>query len=149
MRTFIFAALVLSCGATEAQVYKCPQVYPGKHRPAQPLTSASMAWGEDRDGLFAGDYSEAVPEGYDLHFPPFMDDQPAWLICSYGSKKRNKGRFHNGHEWNQRMDWSMIEWWVRLAPKAGVCDVQVREIKARSPNKSTWTATAICKPPEP
>jgi len=42
MRTLLIAALALLPALAGAQVYKCPQVYPGKDRPAAPLTGASM-----------------------------------------------------------------------------------------------------------
>jgi hypothetical protein len=104
-----------------------------------------MAWGEIHGtGLFAGDYSEPAQDGFNLRFP-FMDDQQAWLVCSYGSKKRNKGRFHEGRESSQYMEWTPIEWWVKIAPKVRACDVQVREMKTRDPGKNTWTATATCQ----
>ena len=104
-----------------------------------------MAWGEIHGtGLFAGDYSEPAQDGFNLRFP-FMEDQQAWLVCSYGGKKRNKGQFHERREWNQYMEWTPIEWWVRIAPKVRACDVQVREIKTRDPNNGTWTVTATCR----
>lgn len=145
MRSLLFAALLLFCAAVNAQfVYKCPQTYPEKDQPATPLTNATMAWGElHGNGLFAGDYSEAAEEGYNLRYG-FVGDEQAWLICGYGGTKRVKGRFHDGHEWNQRMGWGNSEWWVKIAPKVRACDVQVREVKNRDPSKSTWTVTATC-----
>lgn len=144
MKTILIAALVLSGAATNAQVYRCPQVYPGKDAAAAPLTGASIRAGElHGDGWLVGE-DEAAEEGYDTRYG-FADNEQAWLVCSYGGTKRNKGRFHDGHEWNQSMDWGGIEWWMKLAPKVGVCTVQVREFKSRDPAKSTWTATAICQ----
>jgi hypothetical protein len=146
MRVPLFAALLLSCSTANAQfVYKCPQSYPANDKPAAPLTNATMAWGEFHgNGLFAGDYSEAAQEGYDLRYG-FVGDEQAWLICGYGGKKRVKGRFHDGHEWNQRMEWGTTEWWVKIAPKVQACNIQVREIKTHDPSKSTWTVTATCE----
>jgi hypothetical protein len=144
MRPLIVAVLALSCAAANAEVYNCPQVYPGKDWPSASLTGATMAWGDDATGLFAGDYSTPAEEGYDAAYP-IMDDEQAWLICSYGSKKRNKGKVRDGHEWNQYMEWSPIQWKVKLPPKAHDCILQVREVKASAPEKSTWTVSAVCK----
>lgn len=145
MKSLALFVLALTYATANAQVYRCPQAYPGNDRPAAPLTSATMAWGEIHGtGLFAGDYSEPAHDGFNLRFP-FMDDQQAWLVCSYGSKKRHKGQFHEGRESNQYMEWTAIEWWVKVAPKVGACDVQVRELKTRDPSKSTWTATTTCQ----
>lgn len=150
MRTlFIAALIILPCGATNAQmIYRCPQVYPGKASPA-PLTGAFMDSG-DVPGTrsYAPPRDEAAEEGYDIPYT-FADDEQAWLVCEYGGKKRIKGRFHDGHEWNQRMEVGTAAWSMKLAPKAGRCNVQVREVKSGAPSKSTWTVTAICKQPEP
>ena len=81
---------------------------------------------------------------YDLPYS-FADEEQAWLVCSYGGNKRVKGRFHDGHEWNQRMEGSVADWWVKLAPKVGICTVQVREMKSGVRRKSAWAATAVCK----
>lgn len=144
MIRLVLTVFSLASAIANAQVYTCPQTYPGNDRPAASLTSATMAWGEIHGtGLFAGDYSEPAQDGYNLRFP-FMEDQQAWLVCSYGSKKRNRGQFHERLEWNQYMEWTPIEWWVKVAAKVRACDVQVREIKTRVPNGSTWTATATC-----
>lgn len=147
MKCLLFAVLAVSCAtAANAQfVYKCPQTYPGKDKPATPLTNATMAWGELRgNGMFAGDYSEAAEEGYDSRYP-FAGEEQGWLICGYGGTKRIKGRFHDGHEWNQRMEWGTSEWWVKVAPKVNVCNVQVREVKSPGSDKRIWTVTATCK----
>ena len=144
MRTGLFAVLVLSCVATNAQVYRCPQVYPGKDAPVAPLTGASIRLGElHGNGWLVGD-DEAAKEGYNDHYELLVDKQ-AWLVCSYGGTKRIKGRFHDGHEWNQRMEWGGIDWWMRLAPKIGACTVKTREIKQRNGDKSAWTVTAVCE----
>lgn len=143
MRTLLFAVLALSFAATNAEVYKCPQFYPGKDKPATPLTGALMTQGELRaDGYWTDD--EAAEDGYDVHYA-FEDDKQAWLVCSYGGKKRIKGRFHDGHEWNQRMEWGGIDWSVKLPPKMSRCTAQVREVKSGDRGTSTWTATATCK----
>lgn len=97
---------------------------------------------------YAPPRDEAAEDGYDTPYT-FADDEQAWLVCNYGAKKRVKGRFHDGHEWNQRMEDGAVTWWIKIAPKAGRCNVQVREVKSGSRNKSTWTAAAFCKPPEP
>lgn len=147
MRYLLLAVLVVPCLSANAQVYKCPQTYPGKDAPATPLTGAYMHMGEIRgEGWLQGD-EEAAEEGYDARYA-FPDEEQAWLVCSYGGRKRNKGRFHDGHEWNQSMSDPVAEWWTKLGPKVGVCTVQVREIKSRAP-KSTWTVTATCQQPSP
>lgn len=146
MRPLIVSVLMLFCAGANAEAYKCPQGFPGKDWRTAPLTGGTMAWGEDAAGLFAGDYSQPAQEGYDAAYP-ILDDEQAWLICSYGSKKRNKGKFHDGHEWNQYMEWSPIEWRVKLPPKVHNCTLQVREVKLPAPAKSTWTVTAVCKRP--
>lgn len=130
--------LLLFCSTASAEVFNCPQAYPGKDRPAAPLTGAMMAWGEDRTGLFAGDYSKPAEGGFDAAYP-IMDDQQAWLVCSYGSKKRLKGKLHDGREWYQYMEWGPTEWWIRLPPKVHDCVVHVRESQSRM-----WRATAEC-----
>ncbi|MDB5748898.1 MAG: hypothetical protein JWP72_3746 [Massilia sp.] len=108
-----------------------------------------MHTGEMRgDGWMAPPPEEAAEEGYDVRYG-FADEEQAWLVCTYGGRKRNKGRFHDGHEWNQSMSDPVADWWMKLAPKVGVCTVQVREIKSRSPGKSMWTVTATCKQPSP
>lgn len=143
MRALLFAALVLSSSATNAQVYKCPQVYPHKDKPAAPLTGATMRQAEERAGGYWTD-DEAADEGYDVHYA-FDPNEQTWLVCFYGGKKRIKGRFHDGHEWNQRMVSAGIDWEMRLAPKVSECTVQVREVKTRTASKGTWTVTALCK----
>lgn len=145
MRSLSLVVLALTCATVDAQVYSCPQTYPGNDRPAAPLTSATMAWGDIHGtGLFAGDYSEPAQDGFNLRVP-FMDDQQAWLVCSYGSKKRNKGQFQDGKEWNQYMEWTPTEWWVKIAAKVRACDVRVRELKNRDLSKNKWTVTAACQ----
>lgn len=101
-----------------------------------------MAWGEDRTGLFAGDYSKPAENGYDATYP-IMADEQAWLICSYGGAKRHKGKVQNGREWNQYMEWGPSEWWVRLPAKVRDCTVHARETK-NSQGVGTWTVTATC-----
>jgi hypothetical protein len=147
MKAILFVTLLLSCASTNAQLYKCPQVYPNKDKPAAPLTGAMMRQSEPTPTNHLKD-DEAAEEGYDAHYALDPYDR-AWLVCFYGGNKRIKGRFHDGHEWNQRMASADFDWEMRLAPKVSDCTVQVREIKARDPRKSTWTATAICKQPEP
>jgi hypothetical protein len=145
MRAYIFALLALSGAAAEAQVYRCPQVYPGKDKPAAVLTSAEIT--QDTDLIPAAGFmtdDEAAEEGYNENYVL----NPEWqtrLTCLYGNKKRTKGRFHDGHEWYQHMTGGGREWPVKLAPKISRCTLQVREIKPRDPSKSTWTATANCE----
>jgi hypothetical protein len=147
MKAILFATLLLCGTTTNAQVYKCPAVYPNKNRPAAPLTDAMMRQTDPTPTNHVKD-EEAAEEGYDTHYALDPFDQ-TWLVCFYGGNKRIKGRFHDGHEWNQRMESADFDWEMRLAPKVRDCTVQVREIKARAPSKSTWTATAICKQAEP
>lgn len=146
MRTVLSVALALSCTVAGAQVYECPQLYPGKDTPAAPLTGASMMWGERHgDGYLHGD-DEAVDGGHDIRYG-FADDEQAWLVCAYGADKRIKGKFVGGRESGQAMSYGGIKWWARLPPKAGLCTVQVREIQADGSSKSTWTARAVCRHP--
>lgn len=146
MRALLFALLALSGAAAEAQVYRCPQAYPGRDKPALPLTSAEIT--QDTDLQLAAGFmtdDEAAEEGYDEHYTL----NPEWqtrLACIYGNKNRTSGRFHDGHEWYQHMTGGGIEWPVKLAPRISRCTLQVREMKLRDPNKSTWTATATCEP---
>jgi len=80
----------------------------------------------------------------DTHYG-FGEGEQAWLVCSYGGGKRVKGRVHDGHEWGQYMDDGQREWWVKLASKLAMCDLQVREIKSRGGSPSAWTATVNCE----
>jgi hypothetical protein len=144
MRAIVFAALAMTCSVASAEVYKCPQVYPGKDAPAMPLTGASMMWGELHGDGYLHDDDEAVDGGHDIRYG-FADDEQAWLVCAYGADKRINGTLHNGREWGQAMSYGGTKWWMKLAPKAGNCTLQVREKKASVSGKSTWTATADCK----
>jgi hypothetical protein len=151
MRTLVIAVLILlRCGAGNAQmIYQCPQAYPGKDAPSALLTGAFMDSGDTPGSrAYALPRDEAAEDGYDTAYI-FADDEQAWLVCDYGARKRVKGRFHDGHEWNQRMRDGAVTWWIKLAPRAGRCNVQVREVKSDSRTKSTWTAAAFCKPSEP
>jgi hypothetical protein len=86
-----------------------------------------------------------VEGGLDQHYE-LPDNEEGWLICEYGSRKRVKGRFHNGHEWGQYMEhYGEQSWFVKLAPKDASCTVRIREVKDRAPGKSTWTVSAVCK----
>lgn len=146
MRILIIVALtILPWGVASAQMsYKCPQVYPGKDALPAPLTGAFMESGEvPGNRWYAPPREEAAEEGYDVPYS-FADEEQAWLVCSYGGRKRIKGRIHDGHEWNQRMEGSVADWWMKLAPKVGNCTVQVREVKSRAP-KSLWTVTTTCE----
>jgi hypothetical protein len=148
MRTLAFAALALSCAASNAEVYKCPQVYPDKDKPAAALTSAWMT--QDSAIELAGGFmtdDEGAEEGYDEHYA-FNTEWQTRLVCQYGGTKRIRGRFHDGHEWYQHMQGG-TEWSMKLPRNTGQCTLQVREAKARAPVKSAWTATAVCKPFEP
>jgi hypothetical protein len=143
MRAFLFAVLLVSCTGISAQVYRCPQVYPDKDRPASPLTGAIMRQTEPTpiNGLLD---EEAAEEGYDSHYALDPVDQ-TWLVCFYGGKERIKGRFHDGHEWNQRIASADSAWKMKLAPKLSDCTIRTRESKTHAPNKSTWTVTVTCK----
>lgn len=142
MRPLIVAALVWYSAVANAEIYECPKVYPGKDGPAAPVTGGTMAWGEDRTGLFAGDYSKPAENGYDATYP-IMADEQAWLVCSYGGNKRHQGKVRDGHEWNQYVEWGPIEWWVRLPPKVRDCTVHARETKGNR-GTSTWAVSASC-----
>lgn len=148
MRIILLAGLAFCCTTGVAEVYRCPDVYPGKDgkRPNLPLTSAFMHQGEMHgDGWITG-RNEVAEEGIDTRYG-FMDDEQAWLVCTYGGKKRVKGRVHDGHEWGQYMDGREREWWLKLAPKVGVCDLQVREVKSHVPGDTAWTAVVSCTQP--
>lgn len=102
-----------------------------------------MRWGElHGDGWIAGT-DEAAEEGYNVHYA-FDDNEQAWLVCGYGATQRIPGRVHDGHEWNQAMAAERWQWWIKLAPKAAACTMQVREMKSRNSKTSTWTVTAHC-----
>lgn len=130
--------------STSTETFTCPQAYPGKDRPPARLTNGAMAWGEDRAGVFAGDYSKSAANGFDEAFP-IMAYEQAWLICSYGGKKRHKGKFQDGREWGQYMEWSPIESWVKLPPKVHGCTLHVRGIKAGGRSAGTWSVNATCR----
>lgn len=146
MKALLLATLLLAGAAANAQVYKCPQVYPAKDKPAAPLTGAMMRQSAPTPTNHVRD-EEAAEEGYDTHYALDPDDQ-AWLVCLYGGSKRLAGRFHDGHEWNQRMVSALFDWEMRLALKLSECTVQTREIKVGTAGKSTWTVTALCKQAE-
>ena len=151
MKRTIAAALSLSCAVAHAGVYNCPSTYPGKESPGLPLTSAFMMWGElptngliYPSGWLRGD-DRPAKEGVDILYGLSEPPEPNWLICEYGSRKRIKGRFHDGHEWGQYMEGHGKEsWFIRLAPEDINCTVHTREVKNRDPGKSTWTVTASC-----
>lgn len=79
-----------------------------------------------------------------MHYSISSDEQ-GWLVCSYGSTRRIKGTMLEGHEWNQAMEPTALQWWVKLAPKIGACTVRVREHKARSARNSKWTVQSACE----
>jgi hypothetical protein len=143
MKSLLFALLLLPFAATHAQVYRCPQVYPDKDKPALPLTGAMVRQTEPTPTNHLLD-DEAAEEGYDSHYALDPGDR-AWLVCFYGGSKRIKGRFHDGHEWNQRIGSADAAWKMRLAPGLSDCTVQTREIKSSAPSKSTWTVTTTCQ----
>jgi hypothetical protein len=153
MKRTLVAAFAVCCTASHASEYRCPQTYPGKDASGIPLTGAFMMWGERPSsgppfpsGWLVGD-DRVAQEGIDIRYGLSEPPEPNWLICEYGSRKRIKGRFHDGHEWGQYMEGHGKEvWFMRLAPKDTDCTVQIREIKTREPGKSTWTVTATCKP---
>jgi HKD family nuclease len=100
---------------------------------------------QDTELQLAGGFmteNEAAQEGYDERYA-FNTEWQTRLVCFYGGGKRTKGRFHDGHEWNQRVDGG-IEWSMKLAPKIGKCTLQVREFRSDDQRNSTWTAIAAC-----
>jgi hypothetical protein len=143
MKAFLFTALLLTFAAASAQVYRCPQVYPGKDKPAAPLTGAMVRQTEPTPTNNLLD-EEATEEGYDSHYALDPADQTS-LVCFYGGNKRVGGRFHDGHEWSQRIAGADSAWKMKLAPKLSDCTLQTREVKNRDPSKSTWTVTATCQ----
>lgn len=152
MKRTLTALLLLSSAVAQAGDYPCPQTYPGKDAPADPLTGAMMSWGERPtsgppfpSGWLMGDEQDAQ-EGTDHYYGLPEQPEPLWLICTYGARKRVKGRFHDGHEWGQHMEGGgKAVWFIQLKPKDTECVVRTREIKGRDPNKSTWTVSASCK----
>jgi hypothetical protein len=151
MKRILIAAFALSCSAVHAAEYRCPQTYPGNDAPALQLTGAMMMFGErPSNGLpFPSGWDTpnelALEGGLDQHYE-LPESEQGWLICEYGSRKRIKGRLHGGKEWGQYMEhYGQQSWFVKLAPKDRSCTVQIREIKARDPSKSTWAVTATCK----
>lgn len=154
MKRPLIALLALTWGVTHAEVYRCPQTYPGKDGPAIHLTGAMMMFGErPSNGVpfppgWDTPNDRVVEDGLDQHYE-LPDNEEGWLICEYGSRKRVKGRFHNGHEWGQHMEhYGKQSWFVKLAPKDASCTVHIREVKDRDPDKSKWEITAVCKHPE-
>jgi hypothetical protein len=155
MKRTSIVALALSCAAAHADVYRCPQTYPGKDASAIPLTGAYMMFGERPSSgpPFPSGWDtpddRAAEEGTDQHYE-LPENEEGWLICEYGSRKRIKGRSHDGHEWGQYMQGHGEQpWFVKLAPRDRSCTVHIREIKTSDPSKSTWTVNAVCKRPEP
>jgi len=151
MKSILLIALALPFTVAHAEVYRCPQTYPDKAALAVPLTGAYMMWGErPSDGPpFPSGWEtpreEVAADGLDLHYA-LPEDEQSWLICQYGARKRIKGRFYKGREWGQYMGGGeKYPWFLKLGPKISECTVQTREIKARSPGKSTWTVTATCQ----
>jgi len=151
MRTIFLAALVLSTAMATAEVYRCPQTYPDKDAPADGLTGAYMMWGERPSSgpPFPSGWvtprEETAVDGLDLHYE-LPEDEQSWLICQYGARKRVKGKLHDGREWGQHMEAAKHPWFLKVSPKVAECTVQVREMKSPTASKSTWTATATCKP---
>lgn len=152
MKSLLLIVLVLSCTVAHAEVYRCPQTYPGKNAPAESLSGAYVMWGErpSHEQPFPGGWDtpreEAVADGLDLHYG-LPEDEQSWLICQYGARKRVKGRVHKGREWGQYMGGGeKYPWFLKLGPKISECTVQIREIKS-SVSRSTWTVAATCKQP--
>ena len=143
MKAILLLALLLGTVATYAQTYRCPQFYPGKTKAPAPLTGAMMRQSEPTPTNHLIE-DEAAEEGFDAHYSLDPDDR-TWLVCFYGGEKRIKGRFHDGHEWNQRMASADFDWETRLAPGISNCTIQTREIKASDARKSTWTVTVNCQ----
>ena len=149
-RTFL-TLLALSCTVANAEVYRCPQTHPSKDAPAIHLTGAMMMFGEmpSNGGLpFPSGWDTpnelVVEDGVDQHYE-LPANEEGWLICEYGSRRRVKGRFRNGHESGQYMEhYGQQLWFIKLAPKDTSCTVQIREVKNSDPSKSIWTVTAIC-----
>jgi hypothetical protein len=83
-------------------------------------------------------------EGLDHRYGLDADPDPKWLICVYGSRKRVKGQFRNGHEWGQYVEGGEQMWFIQLAPKTIDCTVHIREVKHHNQSKSTWTVTSEC-----
>lgn len=150
MRRTLIAALILSASAiAHAGTHHCPSTYPGKASPGLPLTGGMMMWGElPTDGTrYPSGWSRGddrpARDGIDILYGLSEPPDPNWLVCEYGSRKRIKGRFRDGHEWGQYMEGHGKEsWFIRLPPEDINCTLQTREAKSHQP--STWTVTAAC-----
>lgn len=149
MKRNLIATLILSASAAHAGTYNCPPTYPGKDSPGLALTSGMMMWGElptdgtiYPSGWLRGD-DRPARDGVDILYGLSEPPDPNWLVCEYGSRKRIKGRFHDGHEYGQYMQGHGKESvFIRLAPEDINCMLQAREVKSHQP--STWTVTATC-----
>ena len=149
MKTLLIACCLLMCSWAKAQVFKCPDSYPGADAalgmPAnlqgqarlQPST-LSMAY------TYVGElYGEQYLVGPDVaHSNGQMDirqgfrpEDKKWLVCVYG-----------GNEWSGAKQGVIgpVQLWQRLDARITSCVLKVRKLKS-STYPQPWTATAECK----
>jgi hypothetical protein len=154
MKSAFIAVLILAASTSRAEVFRCPptyldQNYPVKNLPNAPLTGAEIMFGERPssgppypDGWLT---PEEIPKEGGMNFRyGLSEDDKAWLICTYGARKRIKGRLHGNKEWGQHME-SGQPWFMRLPAKVKECTVQVRESGNPDPNETIWMVTTICR----
>ena len=149
MRPLFFACCLLIATAAKAQVFKCPDPYPGAdaalNMPASLQGQArlqpshlSMAY------VYVGElYGDQYLVGPDVaHSNGQMDIQQGfrledkkWLVCVYG-----------GNEWSGSKQGinGPVQLWQKLDSKITSCVLKVRKLKT-STYPQPWTATAECK----
>jgi hypothetical protein len=155
MTRTLIAAFALTCAVSEAAEYRCPptypdQTYPVKNVPNAPLTGADVMFGQRPsrglpypDGWVTPD-EKAAKDGVDRDYW-LPENEPGWLICTYGARKRVKGQFHDGLEWGQHMEYGSGQPWFMTLPSGTTsCLVRIREARGSNPGKSTWNVTATC-----
>jgi hypothetical protein len=145
MKLLILSVLVLTVHAANAQMWKCPETYPGKDAGTQPipLTNATMAVGAAH-GANRLQTGKSVNGGTDTRYS-FPSKEPRWLVCWYGGKERVNGTVVGGRERGQYVADHRHEWWMELDPKVTACGVRLREIRPFGQSKSTWEVTALCE----
>jgi hypothetical protein len=150
MKRILATLFALSAYVAHAEVFRCPptypdQTYPIKDKPNAPLTGAEVMFGDRPtsgppypDGWLTPD-EIAQEGGMDFRYA-LSENEQGWLICTYGARKRIKGRFHGAKESGQHMEPGQ-PWFIRLPQKVTACTVHVRETQPL-----TWVVTAECAP---
>lgn len=149
MKTLLFAGCLLASTPAHAQVFNCPDSYPGADTalsmPARlqggarlQASSLSMAY------MYVGElYGEQYLVGPDVaHSNGHMDIQQGfrpedkkWLVCVYGGNEWSNGKQHII---------GPVQLWQKLDSKITSCVLKVRKVKTSS-DPHPWTATAECK----